>query len=421
MTGQSSVAGEIALRLAEIATSSENARERDAAIMRLLRERLVATYVACSQQITRAGKARGMRLRASDVDVIDIHPILTRAARDAARGWLAAGATTAHVLADPHFGGWQIAGCLLGGAQAGLVVVAVWPPGGDATAGAEILDALTPMLLLALGRGTRRVQAQSAHDNAREDAAKAEFISLVSHALRTPLNTLTGFVEIVLDQPVGPLNERQREFLEYARESGQALTQLVEDVTLLSRADEGSLALRCAPGDGLEVARRALRTVETAADAKSIRLSLRVEGEALSLEGDGERLAYALIKLLENAVKFSPEGGEVILSVTASNGAIHFAVSDRGPGVAPEDAVRIFTRFYQAERTAKSHPGGYSLGLAVAKAIAHAHGGEIRVESAPERGATFILIVPISATTSVDQRAATKIKRGASGSTLRPS
>jgi signal transduction histidine kinase len=277
------------------------------------------------------------------------------------------------------------------------------------------------MLLLALGRGTRRVQAQSAHDNAREDAAKAEFISLVSHALRTPLNTLTGFVEIVLDQPVGPLNERQREFLEYARESGQALTQLVEDVTLLSRADEGSLALRCAPGDGLEVARRALRTVETAADAKSIRLSLRVEGEALSLEGDGERLAYALIKLLENAVKFSPEGGEVILSVTASNGAIHFAVSDRGPGVAPEDAVRIFTRFYQAERTAKSHPGGYSLGLAVAKAIAHAHGGEIRVESAPERGATFILIVPISATTSVDQRAATKIKRGASGSTLRPS
>ncbi len=93
------------------------------------------------------------------------------------------------------------------------------------------------------------------------DAAKAGFVSLVSHALRTPLNTLTGFVEIVLDQPVGPLNERQREFLGYARESGQALTQLVEDVTLLSRADEGTLALRYERrGCVCEIARRALRS-----------------------------------------------------------------------------------------------------------------------------------------------------------------
>jgi signal transduction histidine kinase len=278
-----------------------------------------------------------------------------------------------------------------------LTVVALWPPDGDVAAGVEVLIALAPMLSLTFGRGTRRAHARNGDDDARVDAAKAGFISLVSHALRTPLNTLTGVVEIVLDQPVGPLNERQREFLEYARESGQALTQLVEDVTLLSRADEDSLMLRCAPVDGLEIARRALRTVETAADAKSVRLSLRIEGETLSLEGDGERLAHALAKLLENAVKFSSEGGGVTLRVTASDGMVHFAVLDEGMGVASDDAERIFTRFYQAERTAKSHPGGYGLGLAVAQVIAQAHSGEIRVASAPERGATFTLSIPVTA------------------------
>jgi signal transduction histidine kinase len=417
MTGQSGAAGEIALRLAEIATSSGSARERDAAMMRLLRERLAATYVACSQQITRAGKARGMRLRASDVDVINIHPILTRAARDAARAWLAAGATTSHVLDDPRFGGWQVAGCL----PDGVVVVMMWPPDGDAAAGAEILAALAPALSLTLGRGTRRAQARNGGDDPRVDAAKAGFVSLVSHSLRTPLNTLTGFVEIVLDQPVGPLNDQQREFLGYARESGRALTQLIEDVMLLSRADEGTLALRYERLDVAEIAQRALRAVDATAEVKSIQLDLHVESESLTLEGDGEWLAHALAKLLENAVKFSPENSDVILSMTASDGAVHFVVSDGGPGVAPEDAERIFARFYQAERTAKTHPGGYGLGLAVAQVIAVAHGGDLWLESAPERGATFILSLPISSIANEDHRAATKIKRGASETASRPS
>jgi signal transduction histidine kinase len=420
MTGQPGAAGEIALRLAEIATSSENARERDAAIMRLLRERLGATYAACSQQITRTGKARGMRLRASDVDVINSHPILTRAARDAARGWLATGVATPCVLDDPRFGGWQVAGRLLGGE---LAVVALWPPDGDAAAGAEILAALAPTLALTLGRGIsgiRRMKALDSGAAARVDAAKAEFVSLVSHALRTPLNTLTGFVEIVLDQPVGPLSERQREFLEYARESGRALTQVIEDVTLLSRADEGMLVLRYERLDAAEIAERALRAVKAAAKANSVQINLHVEGEALYLECDGERLAHALAELLENAVKFSPEGDVVTLTVTASDSAVRFAVRNEGMGVASEDAERIFTRFYQADRTAKSHPAGYGLGLAVARVIADAHGGSIHVESAPERGATFTLSVPITAT-SVDQRVATKSRRGASETASRPS
>ena len=395
MTGQSGAAGEIALRLAEIATSSENARERDAAIMRLLRERSGATFVAVYLGKKRAGKASTLRTRASDEGVIHLHPFLVRAARDAARVWLASGVATPCVLDDPRFGGWQVAGCLSSGE---LAVVALWPPDGDAVAGAENLAALAPMLSLTLGRGTRRAQARNGGDDPRVDAAKAGFVSLVSHSLRTPLNTLTGFVEIVLDQPVGPLNERQREFLEYARESGRALTQLIEDVTLLSRADEGTLALRYERLGAAEIAQRALRAVDATAEVKSIQLDLHVESESLTLEGDGEWLAHALTKLLENAVKFSPENSEVILSATASDGAVHFVVRDQGPGVAPEDAERIFTRFYQAERTAKTHPGGYGLGLAVAQVIAQAHGGEILVKSAPARGATFVLAIPIRAT-----------------------
>jgi signal transduction histidine kinase len=411
--GVADVAGEIGLRLAEIANSSENARKREAAIVRLLRVRLGATYVACSQRITRAGHARGMRLRASDADAMTIHPILTQAARLLAREWLAAGRASQCILDDPRFSGWQVSGCL---PRDGLIVVAVWPPHGDAAAGAEILDALAPLVSLALGRGAERSQARSG-GGATEDAAKASFVSLVSHALRTPLNTLTGFIEIVMDQPIGPLNARQREFLTYARESGQALTQLVEDVTLLSHADEGSLTLRCERLDAAEIARSALQAIERAAEARGVRLGLSIAREAPSIEGDGERLARALAKLLENAVKFSPEGGEVSVTVAANGATAAFAVRDIGMGVAPEDAERIFMRFYQAERTAKSHPGGYGLGLAVARTIALAHRGDIWVESANGRGAIFTLGVPINGAAATDQRVATKSRRGASGAT----
>jgi signal transduction histidine kinase len=309
-----------------------------------------------------------------------------------------------------------------------LAVVALWPPDGEAVAGSELLATLAPTLALTLaspaGRGSSgvgRIKAQESGAAARLDAAKAGFVSLVSHALRTPLNTLTGFVEIVLDQPVGGLNERQREFLEYARESGRALTQLIEDVTLLGRADEGTLALRYERLYAAEIAQRALRTVAAAAEAKRVRLNLRVEGEAPYFHGDGERLAHALAKLLENAVKFSLESGTALLSVMARDGMTRFAVRDQGPGIAPEDAERIFTRFYQAERTAKTHPGGYGLGLAVAQVIADAHGGSIHVESAPEQGATFILSLPIRGMAHEGQRAATKSRRGASATAARPS
>ena len=136
MTGQSGAAGEIALRLAEIATSSENARERDAAIMRLLRERLGRDVCRLYSGKKRAGKAPTLRTRASDEGVIHIHPFLVGTARDAAKVWLASGAATSCVLDDPRFGGWQVAGCLPGGE---LAVVALWPPDGDAAAGAETL------------------------------------------------------------------------------------------------------------------------------------------------------------------------------------------------------------------------------------------------------------------------------------------
>jgi signal transduction histidine kinase len=419
MISQSETAGEIGLRLAAIAVLPGSARERDAALMRLLRERLGAVFLACYKRSARAGRAPTIRARASDEGVPSIHPTLAHAARPMAGEWLATGVAGHCILDDPRFAGWQMAGCLPGGARAGLVVVAVWPPDVDATPGAATLTALAPLLLLALRGDAGRSRRAKGRD-ARVDDAKAGFVSLVSHALRTPLNTLTGFVEIVLDQPVGPLNERQREFLSYARLSGQELTALVEDVMLLSRAEEGSLTLRCERLDAAMIVERAFERVRASADQKHLRLSWRAANDSPSIVGDGARLTHALAKLLENAVKFSPEGGEVALAVTTRDGMVYIAVRDEGAGVAPEDTSRIFARFYQPERTAKAHPGGYGLGLALAQVIAEAHGGSIQVESAPGQGATFTLSAPASVALA-GQRVATKIRRGASGAASRPS
>jgi signal transduction histidine kinase len=425
MTSDSSeAAGELGLRIAEIAVAGGSARRRDDAIVHLVRERLAASHVACYERKTSAGKSPTVQTRANDARLSPIHPQLARAARQVASAWLRTGTAGRCALIGPRFGGWEIAGCLPGGASAGLALIALWPPDEDVSAGADLLVALGPVLRLAFERGGNRPRRMANAERRRDeslDDAKAGFVSLVSHALRTPLNTLTGFVEIVLDQPVGPLNERQREFLTYARISGQELTALVEDVTLLSRADEGKLTLRRERLDAGEVAAHAMQVVQVATEAKRVTIRLRVEGEALSLAGDSERLPHALAKLLENAVKFSLDDGAVSVTIGATDGAVEFAVRDQGEGVAPEDAERIFERFYQAEQAARTHPGGYGLGLAVAQVIARGHGGAVWVESEPGHGATFILSVPVSAPAKARQRVATKIRRGASSVASAPS
>jgi two-component system phosphate regulon sensor histidine kinase PhoR len=224
---------------------------------------------------------------------------------------------------------------------------------------------------------------------------RSNFISMVSHELRTPLNSLNGFLEIVLEGQAGPLRPRQEEFLNYARASTHALMRLVEDIVFISRADTGQFTLRRDRTDVAELVAPVLRAHELAAQRAGLELRLEIPPDLPLICVDESRIQQVLHNLVMNAVKFTPAPGAVVISAAAEPSALRLAVRDSGPGVAPEDRVRIFERFYQSESAAKGNAAGYGLGLAIAKLIVEQHGGRIWVESPPGAGATFAFTMPL--------------------------
>lgn len=225
---------------------------------------------------------------------------------------------------------------------------------------------------------------------------RANFISMVSHELRTPLNSINGFLEIVLESPVGPLNERQREFLNYARVSTQQLTTLVEDILFISKADSGQFTLRLEHVAVPKLITQVVQSLQAAADKAHVTITVDLADELSPLHADGLRLQQVLSNLLGNAMKFSPQGSEVRLTVAPhADDNLLISVADQGRGVPLEDHARIFERFYQSESSVRNRSGGYGLGLSIAKLIVEQHNGRIWVESAPGQGATFSFTVPI--------------------------
>jgi signal transduction histidine kinase len=224
---------------------------------------------------------------------------------------------------------------------------------------------------------------------------RSNFISMVSHELRTPLNSLNGFLEIVLEGQAGPLRPRQEEFLNYARSSTHALMRLVEDIVFITRADTGQFTLRREAADVAELVAPVLRTHQLAAERAGLGFTADLPADLPLLCVDESRIQQVLQNLVMNAIKFTPAPGAVTISAALEPGALRLAVRDSGPGVAPEDQLRIFERFYQSESVAKGNTAGYGLGLAIAKLIVEQHGGRIWVESPPSGGAMFAFTVPL--------------------------
>ncbi|HEV2239240.1 MAG TPA: PAS domain-containing sensor histidine kinase, partial [Ktedonobacterales bacterium] len=269
-------------------------------------------------------------------------------------------------------------------------------------------------LLWRTGSGTRRFVSASfaavshdggwravviARDSTPVKAAnrmRSNFISMVSHELRTPLNSLNGFLEIVLEGQAGPLRPRQKEFLNYARTSTHALMRLVEDIVFISRADTGQFTLRRETTDVAELVAPVLRAHELAAQNAGLELRADLPANLPRLCVDESRIQQVLHNLVMNAIKFTPAPGTVVISAARERGVLRLAVRDSGPGVAPEDQVRIFERFYQSESSTKGSATGYGLGLAIAKLIVEQHGGRIWVDSLPGAGATFAFTAPLA-------------------------
>ena len=219
--------------------------------------------------------------------------------------------------------------------------------------------------------------------------AQQRFVADASHELRAPLTAILGNLELLERVPdLG--DDEKAEALDYLRVETQRLSRLVSDMLVLARADAGQ-SLR---SQQVELDRLLLEVFrESRMLATEQKLAL-LDIDQVQVQGDPDRLKQLLLILIDNAVKYTPEGGQVRLALRRDKGAAVITVADTGIGIDQEDLPHLFEQFYRADKARARDKGGTGLGLAIAKWIADRHGGDITVESRRSRGSVFTVRLP---------------------------
>ncbi len=241
-------------------------------------------------------------------------------------------------------------------------------------------------------------QQRAAAESARKEAvaasqAKSDFLAVMSHELRTPLNAILGFSSLMIDGITGPVTEQQRAQLARIRSGGQHLLALIDEILSLTRLEAGREEVRAEQGDAFVVARETAALAEPMAALKGLALVADIPVGACDARTDFTKLRQILLNLLSNAIKFTNDGA-VTLSVRVAGDDVHFAVSDTGIGIAPEDRARIFEPFFQVEMSKARRVAGTGLGLSVTRHLARLLGGDVTLRSEEEVGSTFELRIP---------------------------
>jgi signal transduction histidine kinase len=209
--------------------------------------------------------------------------------------------------------------------------------------------------------------------------------------LRTPLAVIHTTAELALRRERTP--ESYRQSLRQITAETQRMTQLVEDLLFLARSDIASAQMPLAALDLRDIVKQVCQELEALAAERNIRLDIRLEEDPVVISGNAPALHRLFLVLLDNAVKYSPQGGQVSITLRGNGSVASVAIQDSGPGIGQADLPHIFERFYRADRARTTE--GYGLGLSLAKSIAQAHNAEIHVESAANAGATFTVAFPL--------------------------
>ena len=227
----------------------------------------------------------------------------------------------------------------------------------------------------------------------RLENVRRDFVANVSHELKTPLTAIRGMIETMIDDPEMP-KEMQSRFLDRVRDQSMRLSALVTDLLSLAKieANEGRgertlIDLRARLRD-------AVARFGDVAARKRITLALELPEDAATVQADEESLRQILDNLLDNACKYTPEGGHVWARIVRRPGELRCEVEDTGIGIEPADQARVFERFYRVDKARSRDLGGTGLGLSIVKHLANSLGGTVSLESAPGRGSTFRVHFP---------------------------
>jgi PAS domain S-box-containing protein len=260
----------------------------------------------------------------------------------------------------------------------------------------RLLEIVADRMAGALAR-TRLFEAER---RAREEAEQArhardEVLSIVSHDLRNPVSTVAMSAALLRDPELTLSDEERLVQLDVIARSAERMNRLIRDLLDVARIERGSLTIDCRCHDAGALAAEACDSFQGVAQEKSLVLGYEVADGLPKVYVDRDRILQALSNFLNNSVKFTPAGGRVVVTVRgAPDRGVRFDVTDTGPGIAPDELPHVFTRFWQARRTAHL---GTGLGLSIVKGIAVAHRGTVDVQSEVGHGSTFSLVLPFSA------------------------
>ncbi len=232
------------------------------------------------------------------------------------------------------------------------------------------------------------------------DEMKTRFLANVSHELRTPLVAVRGYTEMLLENGTAALSDQQQEHLRIILRNIDRLTALFDNLFEFARGEAGSRALDRGIFPLAPFLQDISDTLQPRARARRLALTLLPVPPGLTVYADRQRLGQVLLNLVDNSLKFTPEGGTVTLAAQAAEEAVRITVADTGIGISETDQQRIFERFFQADATVTRPYNGAGLGLAIVREIINRHGGTITVQSQPGAGATFIITLPPPAAVS---------------------
>jgi signal transduction histidine kinase len=229
------------------------------------------------------------------------------------------------------------------------------------------------------------------------DRLKSDFVAVVSHELRTPLAVVLGNLELLGDDRFWQLNPQQSQFLKSATTNSHRLLHLINDILDFSKLENSTLPMTKSPNELSEVVRQTAENLSRLFEERELNLRLDLAADLPLAEMDEQRIAQVLTNLISNAIKFSPAGAPVEVSVRHDGANAIVRVRDHGEGIRREDMPRLFKKFSQLDSRSTRKVGGTGLGLAICKGIVEAHGGRIWAESEPGEGSTFVFTLPLAA------------------------
>jgi two-component system phosphate regulon sensor histidine kinase PhoR len=229
----------------------------------------------------------------------------------------------------------------------------------------------------------------------RLENMRQDFVANVSHELRTPISSIKGYAETLLE---GALEDKEnaKEFISIIYQDSNRLASLINDLLDLSKIESNKLKMSFAVLDPVSLIKKGVTVIENQAKAKSITLKIDIPQSLPKIKADETRLIQVMINLIDNAIKYSPEGATATISTKIVDNALQIDVSDTGIGISEEDLSRVFERFYRVDKARSRELGGTGLGLSIVKHIVSAHGGQVWVKSELGHGSIFSFTIPLA-------------------------